>query len=155
MQPKQITNKQLEVWLDEMAVSYSYCPNCSGLHLEKFNELDFVNDCKLEIYDGLLIWSSSIDFSASQILQINAALTQLGIQNPEFKILLEVDDAGHQLLVVHTAVVSEGLLDSQFTALFTRLSQGFIGLLEQLQQLQLLTPQVIDIMELPEYDRIH
>lgn len=110
-------------WLKAQHIDSFVCENCHGLHLPHMQALPGVLDSKIDIEDGMLLFSATVEIRPSCLLELLSHLAQLNSDYPTLKIFVDArEDALPILIFSHALLTDAGILQEQFIAFINHCS---------------------------------
>ncbi|EMH4162058.1 YbjN domain-containing protein [Pluralibacter gergoviae] len=109
----------LRQWLDEMGISFFECDTCEALHLPHMQNFEGVFDAKIDLLDGVVLFSALAEVKPSALLPLASDLSSINASSLTVKAFLDIqDDNLPKLVVCQSLSANVGITRSQFEAFF-------------------------------------
>lgn len=109
----------LRQWLDEMGISFFECDTCEALHLPHMQNFEGVFDAKIDLLDGVVLFSALAEVKPSALLPLASDLSSINASSLTVKAFLDIqDDNLPKLVVCQSLLANVGITRSQFEAFF-------------------------------------
>lgn len=106
----------LRRWLDQQSISWFECDSCRALHLPHMQHFDGIFDAKLDLIDGVVMFSALAEVKPSAVIGLVADLSQINASSLTVKAFLDIQDDNLPKLIVSQSVgISAGLSAEQFS----------------------------------------
>ena len=97
----------LRRWLDQLGISFFECDSCQALHLPHMQNFDGIFDAKIDLLDGVILFSA--------LIPLVADLSQINASSLTIKAFVDVqDDNLPKLIVCQSLSVAVGITLEQF-----------------------------------------
>ncbi|WP_127958000.1 YbjN domain-containing protein [Serratia microhaemolytica] len=90
----------LRSWLDQLGISFFECDSCQALHLPHMQNFDGVFDAKLDIVDGVVIFSALAEVKPTALLPLFTDLSQINASSLTIKAFIDIQDDNLPKLIV-------------------------------------------------------
>lgn len=105
----------LRRWLDQLNILYFECDSCQALHLPHMQNFDGIFDAKVDLVDGVILFSALAEVKPSALIPLAGNLSQINASSLTVKAFLDVqDDNLPKLIVCQTLSVAAGVTLEQF-----------------------------------------
>ncbi|MGL9760343.1 MAG: YbjN domain-containing protein [Symbiopectobacterium sp.] len=105
----------LRRWLDQLNILYFECNSCQALHLPHMQNFDGIFDAKVDLVDGIVLFSALSEVKPSALISLSGNLSQINASSLTAKTFLDVqDDNLPKLIVCQTLDVAAGVVIEQF-----------------------------------------
>ncbi len=105
----------LRRWLDQLNILYFECDSCQALHLPHMQNFDGIFDAKVDLVDGVVLFSALAEVKPSALIALAGNLSQINASSLTVKAFLDVqDDNLPKLIVCQTLDVAAGVAIEQF-----------------------------------------
>ncbi|MGK2889396.1 MAG: YbjN domain-containing protein [Candidatus Malihini olakiniferum] len=105
----------LLLWLDQLNILYFECDSCQALHLPHMQNFDGIFDAKVDLVDGVILFSALAEVKPSALIPLAGSLSQINASSLTVKAFLDVEDDNlPKLIVCQTVSVAEGVTIEQF-----------------------------------------
>ncbi len=105
----------LRRWLDQLNILYFECDSCQALHLPHMQNFDGIFDAKVDLVDGVILFSALAEVKPSALIPLAGNLSQINASSLTVKAFLDVqDDNLPKLIVCQTVSVAAGVTIEQF-----------------------------------------
>ncbi|MFT8210274.1 MAG: YbjN domain-containing protein [Symbiopectobacterium sp.] len=102
-------------WLDQLNILYFECDSCQALHLPHMQNFDGIFDAKVDLVDGVILFSALAEVKPSALIPLASNLSQINASSLTVKAFLDVqDDNLPKLIVCQTVGVAAGITIEQF-----------------------------------------
>lgn len=106
----------LRRWLDDCGIAFFECDTCQALHLPHMQKFDGVFDAKIDLMDGVILFSALAEVKPSALLSLSADLSSINASSLTVKAFLDIqDDNLPRLVVCQSLSVGIGITQAQFT----------------------------------------
>ncbi len=105
----------LRQWLDELGISFFECDTCQALHLPHMQNFDGIFDAKVDIIDGVILFSALAEVKPSALLPLACDLSAINASSLTVKAFLDIqDDNLPKLVVCQSLSAAVGVTKEQF-----------------------------------------
>ncbi|MGL9736280.1 MAG: YbjN domain-containing protein [Symbiopectobacterium sp.] len=105
----------LRRWLDQFNILYFECDSCQALHLPHMQNFDGIFDAKVDLVDGVVLFSALAEVKPSALISLAGNLSQINASFLTLKAFLDVqDDKLPKLIVCQPLDVVAGMVIEQF-----------------------------------------
>lgn len=149
--------RQLELWLTRIGISFYLCDQCNGLHVSGLQELEGVGDARLFIEPWGILFSTELVVRPVALLPLVADLGRLNVDYPTLKLFPDVvDDAMPQLVAGCMWLTAAGISEAQFQLFMNTTMEAVRQLVAECGHLDYLLPdENIDNNQPIKQPRVH
>ncbi|MFC3395906.1 YbjN domain-containing protein [Brenneria rubrifaciens] len=105
----------LRRWLDQLNILFFECDSCQALHLPHMQNFDGVFDAKVDLVDGVILFSALAEVKPSALIPLVGDLSQINASSLTVKAFIDVqDDNLPKLIVCQSFSVAAGISLEQF-----------------------------------------
>lgn len=105
----------LRRWLDQLNILYFECDSCPALHLTHMKNFDGIFDAKVDLVDGIVLFSALAEVKPSALILLAGKLSNINASSLTVKAFLDVqDDNLPKFIVCQTLDVAVGVVIEQF-----------------------------------------
>lgn len=105
----------LRRWLDQLGVSFFECDSCQALHLPHMQNFDGVFDAKIDLIDGVILFSALAEVKPTALIPLVADLSQINASSLTIKAFVDIqDDNLPKLIVCQVLSIAVGVTYEQF-----------------------------------------
>ncbi|PKH24319.1 YbjN domain-containing protein [Enterobacterales bacterium CwR94] len=106
----------LRRWLDLQSITWFECDSCQALHLPHMQNFDGVFDAKIDLVDGVILFSALAEVKPTALIPLVGDLSQINASSLTVKAFIDIqDDNLPKLIVCQSISVSAGLTYGQFS----------------------------------------
>ncbi|MFU9137766.1 YbjN domain-containing protein [Erwinia tasmaniensis] len=102
-------------WLDQQSITWFECDSCQALHLPHMQNFDGVFDAKLDLMDGVILFSALAEVKPTALIPLVGDLSQINASSLTVKAFVDIqDDNLPKLIVCQSLNVTAGVTCGQF-----------------------------------------
>ncbi|RWR02065.1 sensory transduction regulator [[Pantoea] beijingensis] len=106
----------LRRWLDQQSITWFECDACQALHLPHMQNFDGVFDAKIDLVDGVVLFSALAEVKPTALIPLAGDLSQINASSLTVKAFLDIqDDNLPKLIVCQSISTAVGLTFAQFS----------------------------------------
>lgn len=90
----------LRRWLDQLGISFFECDSCQALHLPHMQNFDGVFDAKVDLVDGVILFSALAEVKPTALIPLVADLSQINASSLTVKAFVDIQDDNLPKLIV-------------------------------------------------------